>query len=110
MAFPSPPVTSTEDTATVVTWVALLRATFAEFADAPSALVTARVQEALTRTPEDVWGDDHAIGVLYLAAHLLALSPGGEKMRIDNVTTIYGNTRRSMARAVASGFRVAGLP
>lgn len=109
MAFPAAPTLSLEDQATLGDWITVFRTTFTEFTDTPDALVGARVAEALERTPLDVWGSSHALGVLYLAAHLLALSPGGEKMRIDNVTTLYGNTRAKIARSVASGFRVAGI-
>ena len=109
MAFPAAPSLSVADQAAVAGWLVLFRATFTEFADATDALVSAKIAEALTRTPEDVWGADLEHGVLYLAAHLLALSPGGEKMRIDSVTTLYGNTRAKLARSVASGFRVAGI-
>ena len=110
MAFPQPPTLSSEDTATVAAWKAYFLAVHPEFAAAPETVVTVALVEALTRTPEDIWGEHHAHGVFALAAHLIAMSPGGEAMRLSGETTIYEKERKRLNRIVASGFRVAGLP
>lgn len=83
---------------------------FPEFFGAPAASVAACIAEAEARTPEDVWGSLRDQGVLYLAAHLLAMSPNAVDMRLKNDPTdsIYNVQRRKLARAVASGFRVVG--
>lgn len=110
MAYPEPPTPSTEDLATIVLWYDQLISFYPEFADAPTAVAYNAIGQALARTPLDVWGDLHSLGVFALAGHLLALSPGGERMRIDALDTLYYRERRRLTRIVASGFRVAGLP
>ncbi len=110
MAYPQPPTLSPADTATVGAWYAQFVAIYPEFAAAPVATVYTAIGSALIRTPVDVWGDHHALGVFALAAHLTAMAPGGEAMRLSGETTIYQKERDRLNRIVASGFRVAGLP
>lgn len=110
MAYPQPPTLSPADTATVVAWYAQFVAIYPEFAAAPLATVYTSIGSALTRTPVDVWGDHHALGVFALAAHLTAMAPGGEAMRLAGETTIYQKERDRLNRVVASGYRIAGLP
>lgn len=110
MTFPQPPTLSSEDTATVAAWRAAFVAVYPEFAAAPTATLDNAIGAALTRTPIDVWGDLHPFGVYALAAHLVAMSPGGEAMRLSGETTIYEKERKRLNQIVASGFRVAGLP
>lgn len=90
---------------------AQFKAEFAEFEGAPNALVQAKLDLALRRTPADVWGDQQDDGIKYLAAHLLALSPKGRELKLivnrDGETT-YGNQRREMENIVSCGFRVTG--
>lgn len=110
MTLPTAPGISAEDLAILNGWYALFLVAYPEFTAAPQAAVEMRLQDALRRTPEDVWGDHHREGVLTLAAHLVAMSPGGEAMRLAGETTIYKARRDALNRIVASGFRVAGLP
>ena len=110
MAFPQPPTLSSEDQATLAAWRAQFVQVYPEFAAAPTVSVYTALNSALTRTPIDVWGDHHPYGVYALTAHLVAMSPGGEAMRLAGETTIYEKERKRLNRIVASGFRVAGLP
>lgn len=83
---------------------------FPEFALAPPSTVAACIAEAEARTPAEVWGSLRDQGVLYLAAHLLAMSPNAVDMRLksDPTDSIYMVQRRKLSRAIASGFRVVG--
>jgi len=110
MTLPAAPTLSSEDLAIVLAWYAAFVAVYPEFAAAPQAPVVSHILSALRRTPTDVWGDLHPSGVFALAAHLVAMSPGGEAMRLAGETTIYEKERNRLNRIVASGFRVAGLP
>lgn len=104
-------VTTPVDPSTDAEWLAAFRLQFAEFSAAPDAFLVSKLSTAYLRTPVDVWGPDHTIGVLYLAAHLAAMAPEAEAMRLTGGTeTLYKRERDRMARAVASGFRVAGIP
>ena len=111
------PYTPSPDEDDLNAWLRMFDAVFPEFADAGDALKQSRLAMAITRTDRSVWGvttitDDqlYATGVLYLAAHLLAMSPGGESMRLEGETTIYKQERDRMARSVASGFRSKATP
>ncbi len=86
------------------------RTEFVEFRSTPTPLVQAKLAQALLRTPVNIWGAKQDAGVSYLAAHLIAMSPGGEEMRLDKKkgTTLYQLERRRLSRTVASGFRTAG--
>lgn len=110
MAYPQPPVPSVGDTATIAAWRAQFLMFYPEFAAAPAASVSFALGAALSRTPVDVWGDLLSLGVFSLTAHLVAMSPGGEAMRLAGETTIYEKERNRLNRIVASGYRVAGLP
>jgi hypothetical protein len=92
--------------------VTTFRGRFGEFTNAPTAVVQAAIDEAYRRTPSNVWGGIQDDGAGYLAAHLLALSPRARDMKLANEKgeTIYGTERRRLARIVASGARVAGIP
>lgn len=86
---------------------------FPEFADAPKGLVKLVLAEASGRTDENVWGDRYQSGVLYLAAHLLAINPSSRNMAkccTPDGQSSYSRERKRMACAVASGFRVAKRP
>ena len=88
------------------------RALFPEFTGASDALIQSRLTWAEDRTPADVWGDKRDQGIAWLAAHFLALLPEAKDMRKGEAPgeTSYGRERKRLARSVASGFRVAGLP
>jgi len=84
---------------------------FPEFSDAPTALVDSRLAQATARTDADVWGAERVDdGIYWLTAHLLAISPLARDMKnccLPNGETTYLAERQRMARAVASGFRLA---
>lgn len=85
-------------------------AEFAEFANASTALVDAKLAEALRRTPERIWGDMQDDGQKYLTAHLLSLSPFARELKLvqDDGTTIYSKQRGELERIVSMGYRVTG--
>ena len=85
------------------------KAAFPEFDRAADSLVDNRLEQAEFRTSLDVWGDLQVDGIMWLAAHLLALSPQGREMRIDpnKPETLYDMERKRLERIVASGWRVA---
>lgn len=85
---------------------------FPEFSGADTVLVDARLAEAYRRTPEAIWGELRDDGASYLAAHLLALSPFAQELKLVSADrrTLYGDERKAMEGIVASGFRVTGAP
>ena len=111
MTLPAAPADpSAEDIAILLAWYAAFIAVYPEFTAAPQASVVAHILTALRRTPTDIWGDHQSAGVFSLTAHLTAMSPGGEAMRLSGETTIYQKERDLLNRIVASGYRIAGLP
>lgn len=77
--------------------LAEFRIAYPEFERTPGAQVQVALDSALLSTPASVWGDrqDHAQGLL--AAHWLALSPGGKASRKDSQTgTTYGDARAAL--------------
>lgn len=82
------------------------------FASTPDPVITLRLAIAEARTPTDIWGegDVRLAGVLYLAAHLIALEPGARDMRKGERAgeTVYGRERATLEGIVASGYRTAG--
>lgn len=88
-----------------------LKGRFPEFCDAPDTLVAKVLEEACRRTNETVWGDRFQDGVLYLAAHLLAINPQSRNMAKccdDKGGTTYLRERHKLNCVIASGFRVTG--
>jgi hypothetical protein len=106
-----PAPTSDEWTAWEATQTpATFRAIFPEFTRASDAMISSRIVMAYARTESSVWGDLHAQGVAWLAAHLLCHLPGSQDMRRDSDGgTIYGDERDRLGRTVASGYRAAVL-
>jgi len=89
-------------------WLVEFRSMFPEYAAASDTLVLSRLPLALVQTPSNIWGSLYKYGVLYLWAHLLAMVPGSENMRLgDGSTGLYKKERDAMAQAVSSGYRVA---
>ncbi len=79
--------------------------------------VEEKIAEAQRQLSESVWGDLFDDGVGYLAAHLIAMSPGGEHARLiprnakpvrGEALTTYERQFKRLQRMVASGFRVSG--
>lgn len=85
-------------------------ARFPEFSGGDTDLIDARMAEAYRRTPEAIWGDLRDDGASYLAAHLLALSPFAQELKLVGTDrrTLYGDERKALEGIVASGFRVTG--
>jgi ABC-type transport system substrate-binding protein len=58
------------------------RSLFPEFNTAPDAVVQSRLDQAQIQIDPAIWGDRSGEGQVYLAAHLLAISPGGQFARL----------------------------
>ena len=73
-------------------------------------LIQLVIDEAILQVSLAVWGDKADLGVLYLTAHLLAISPYGEPSRLAPGTgdTIYLHTFKTLQKEVTSGYRVVG--
>ena len=84
------------------------------FFSTPDPLVASRLAMAEARTPSAVWEDAtiRESGILYLAAHLLAIEPGAREMRKGERPgeTAYWRERRILEGIVSSGHRVAKAP
>lgn len=79
------------------------RSLFPEFNTAPDILVQSRLDQAEIRIDPAVWGVRAGEGQAYLAAHLLALAPGGQFARMvsDKGKTTYGSQYDEMVIQVA---------
>lgn len=82
---------------------------FPELAPAGNTLIGSKLATALTQVDYSVYGDasgDQA--VLYLAAHLIALSPYGRAARLVNKdgSTSYEGFYKNLQANAACGFRV----
>lgn len=88
--------------------LAEFRAAFPEFSRASDALVNAKLTDASGTMDVTVWGDRYDQGQLYLAAHLLALAPGGQSMRLKTgeMTSVYWSRYKSLLRIVTAGYRL----
>lgn len=97
LAFPVP--IGTVQNPTTGTW----RSLFPEFNTAPDQLVQSRLDQAELQIDPAVWGDRAGEGQAYLAAHLLALAPGGQFARLVSKTgeTTYGTRYRDLIPMVA---------
>jgi hypothetical protein len=87
--------------------------TFDEFRKADNALVEAKLKLARLRVAASVWGAKADGGVLYLTAHLLALAPAGQNLKLKPETaakTVYLIEFDRMKLEVTYGLRTAGLP
>jgi hypothetical protein len=84
-------------------------ADFPEFEPAGRTLVDSKIADARLRIDASVWDLKTDLGVKYLAAHLLALSPFGQQARLvaKDGSTTYGRMHATMVREVTAGFRVA---
>jgi len=80
-------------------------------------VVEAKIAEATRQVDAAVWGALADDGIGYLAAHLLAMMPGGEHARLvpknakpirGEALTTYERQYKRLVRQVASGFRVVG--
>lgn len=82
------------------------------FGSTADPVIELRLSIAEARTPADIWTDAtlRNAGVLYLAAHLIAIEPGGRDMRKGEKPgeSQYLRERETLERIVSSGYRVAG--
>lgn len=92
-------------------------ARFPEFKRASKAQVEAKIAEAELQVDACVWGAKYDLGLGYLTAHLLSLSPEGRAARLvpanakatrEDALTTYERVYQRLVRTVASGARVVG--
>jgi len=58
------------------------KAAYPEFAAAPNDQVAAKLVAAQTFCDPGIWGNRYETAVFLKAAHMLSMSPSGEKMRL----------------------------
>lgn len=78
---------------------------YPEFRDTEYQLVEQRLNLATLRISTDAFGDLVDDGIMLLAAHLLSISPSGEKARLvkDETDTIYNRELTKMKIALTAG-------
>lgn len=78
------------------------RVEYPEFSAAPDALVDAKLSAATHFCDASKWGARYQDGVFLKAAHLIAMSPSGEKMRIakGSKETLYSSMFDDMLMAL----------
>lgn len=78
---------------------------FPEFAQAPVALLRAKIALASERTDPDTWGTKWKAGVMQRAADLLAKTAEGRRMRlmVNDEKSIYDADLKTMIRSVTFG-------
>ena len=78
---------------------------YPEFAETDVGLVNKKLDEAKSRISKEAWGTIYNEGVFALTAHLLAISPEGENLRLrkDNNETIYWAEFRRMNKTIQFG-------
>lgn len=89
-------------------------ARFPEFDDvweASPATITAALSTAQGFVSQARWGSRYEDGVMYKAAHLLAMSPMGEHARLDKTgrETTYGLVFNELLRSLPIRFLVPGM-
>lgn len=83
---------------------------FPELASAPQAVIETELAAAARRV-NAAWGEQANDGIALLAAHAVALGPGGEFARLSktgekSALTTYGQRYQEMMRGIISGDRV----
>jgi hypothetical protein len=87
---------------------------FPEFRKSSKTLVEAKLAEARLQIDPVVWRTKTDLGVSYLAAHLISISPQGQFARLipknakptrDDALTTYEREYRRLVRSVTSGYR-----
>lgn len=78
---------------------------YPDFKNTDYQLVEQKLNQAILRVDSDAFGDLEDEGVMLLTAHLLSISPNGEKARLikDSNETIYHEEYRRLAREVTFG-------
>ncbi len=69
--------------------LAAFRLRFVEFSKTDDAIVSARIADAMAECSEEAFAETYPSAVLYLAAHLLAISPYGQSARATQTSTTY---------------------
>ena len=83
-----------------------LRGEFPEFVNTNEGLLTGKIADATAMLNASAFGEMHDQAVKYMAAHLVALSPGGEFARLDpnaeedGARTLYERQYMAIARGV----------
>lgn len=79
---------------------------FPEFKETELQLINQKIALATLRTNETVWDDLYEDGIMMLTAHLLSVSPMGEKSRMvkDDRDTMYWRELTRMRREVTAGY------
>jgi hypothetical protein len=95
------------------------REQFPEFAEASDSLVESRLDMAKLMCDPEVWGQKRSLGIAFLTAHYIAISPGGEEMRLQGnqkagkageiPKTYYENEYQMLQRIVAGGAYIAAI-
>lgn len=96
--------------------VRTFQALYPEFADAPAALVQAKLDEAAIMCPESMWGElrDQGIGLhaaQYLfdspfSRHMARVDQGNDRQGVRSDASPYIDRLRRLTQQVASGYRV----
>ncbi len=75
------------------------------FTNAPTTLIQAKLNDAVSRTNLAVWGDKYTQGVMLRTADLLAKTPEGRRMRLVQADgkSIWDDDLRSLVRLVSVG-------
>lgn len=95
--------------AVTVASFAVSRPEFANTAASDPDYVQAMIDEASLEVDAEVWGDKADAGIMWLAAHKLALSPYGNNAELvakDGKTTTYKTHYDALVMQVGHGFRV----
>lgn len=81
------------------------RLAFPEFRETEAALIDQKILAASLRTAASSWGTMYDQAVMYLTAHLLAVAPEGELVRLkkENRVTTYELTLERMRREATIG-------
>ena len=86
---------------------------FEEYRKTENATVQAKLTQAVLQINSSVWGDKTDLGTLYLTAHMLALAPAGQNMKLEPENagkTVYWFEYTMIRSQVTYGFRTAGVP
>ena len=89
--------------------IAAFRAHFTPtFDNTPDALVQAKLDEAQVEINATIWDAHAEKGHAYLAAHLIAVDPGGRDARLaaKDGESIYGTEFTRLAKIVGGSYRV----
>jgi len=81
------------------------RKAYTEFRETEPDVIRQKINLATARTSSDAFGDDVDEAIMLLAAHLIAISPHGEKVRLqkDPTKTIYMQELKRMRREATMG-------